>query len=415
MRDWPSYTPVVDALELLWSNSTVRPKTEMEAVKNVYGRVLAEDVASPGDVPGGHLSHMDGFAVRARDLSAASIGNPVRLRLRGEVVLGEEPGFRLGRGEAASVSTGSSLPEGSDSVLMAEDARRVSGLVETETTLKRGENVYRRGTDIRAGDVALRKGTLLKAQDVGLLMLLGLTEARVYTKPRVGLLATGSELTDSATPGPGKIINTHSPMFSLIVRELGCIPQDFGIVPDDSRRLAAALKRAVASCDLVLVMGGTSRGRRDLGETTLRRLRPRALFHGLALDRGRVSGGAVVGGRPVLLVPGPVQAAMNCFLVLGVPLLGRLLGGKDLVERVPVVLSSDWRARERFGDFTKVVYLRIIRGERALVANVLTADTESATLLSQSNGFAQVPPEVKELKRGEELMASLLPGFSDLK
>jgi molybdenum cofactor synthesis domain-containing protein len=272
--------------------------------------------------------------------------------------------------------------------------------------------VYRAGADIKRGELVLSRGRVMKAQDVGMLIQLGMSSVRVYVKPRVGLIATGSELTDSPRPVSGEVAETHAPIFSHILERLGCVPVYVGIVPDDVKKLSGALRTALSMSDIVMMMGGTSMGTRDLAESALSKLRPEAVFHGLRLDRGRVTGGAVVGGKPVLMVPGPIQAATNCLLVLALPLISRLLGGAELVVRLPVRLSGDWEGREPYGGFTKVVYLRVSRQGSILSAEPLVAETNSMLLLTASNAFAIVPQEVTVLKKGQLVEAVLLPGFS---
>jgi len=406
------YVAVADALELLVTRS--RPGAEVESVdpRSAYGRVLAENISARGDVPAGDTSLMDGYAVRAADLVRAHRGTLVWLHISGEARLGDGRGVRLGRGEAVAVSTGSRLPAESDSVLRVEDAIRRGGKVGTAKALAEWENVYRAGADLRKGSLVLPRGRVLRAQDVGMMVQLGVRSVQVYRRPRVGVVVTGSELTDSPRPEPGKMPETHGPVFLHILRELGCEPVHLGVVPDDFRELSKALRTALRSSDIVLMMGGTSMGVHDLGERVIRGLRPEVMFHGLMLDRGRVTGGAVVGGKPVVMVPGPIQAAMNCLLSLVVPLLGRRLGGAELVTRVPVRLTQAWEARERYRSFTKVVYLKVSRHGSKLVGEPMIAETESMSLLTASNAFAVVPQDVADLKRGRVVEAILLPGFS---
>jgi len=414
MRGPRGYIAVAEALEVLGTKSRLRPQVVRVDPQSVYGRVLAKDVVAGRDVPAKDTSLMDGYAVRAAELALAKRGRPVWLNLRGEARLGDTLDARLGCGEAMAVSTGSNLPAGSDSVLKAEDARRRGRKVGATKALDAWQNVYRAGADLRRGDLALPKCKVLKAQDEGMLVQLGVRSVSVYRRPRVGLMATGSELTNASRPVSGKVAETHGPIFSRILGELGCEPVQLGIVPDDARKLSAALTSALRRSDIVLMMGGTSMGIHDVGELAIRKLRPEAIFHGLTLDRGRVTGGAVVDGRPVLMMPGPIQAAMNCFLVLVLPLIGRLLGGAELATKLPVRLSGDWESRERYRSFTKVVYLRVSRKGSSMSAEPMVAETESMSLLTASNAFAIVPQDVAVLKEGVVVEAVLLPGFSSV-
>jgi molybdenum cofactor synthesis domain-containing protein len=406
------YATVTDALEVLETKSRLRPRFERVCSRKAYGRVLAEDVVAREDVPAGDTSLMDGYAVRAADLDSAMRSRPVWLNIRGEARPGETGCVRLRMGEALAVSTGSRLPAGADSVLKTEDARRRGERVVATRALEPWQHVYRAGADIKRGELVLSRGTVIKAQGVGMLIQLRMSSVRVYRKPRVGLIATGSELTDSPRPVSGKVAETHAPIFSRILEGVGCVPVYIGVVPDDVEKLSEALRTALRSSDFVMMMGGTSMGTHDLAESALGRLRPEVAFHGLRLDRGRVTGGAVVGEKPVLLVPGPIQAATNCLLVLALPLIRRLLGGAELVTKLPVRMSGDWEGREPYRGFTKVVYLKVSRRGSILSAQPMVAETESILLLTASNAFAIVPQEVTGLKKGQLVEAVFLPGFS---
>jgi molybdopterin molybdotransferase len=414
MRGPREYVTVTDALEMLKTKSRLRPRFERVRSRVAYGRILAEDIVAREDVPAGHTSLMDGYAVKAADLAPARRGRPVWLNIRGEARPGETMSARLRRGEALAVSTGSRLPAGADSVVKTEDARRRGERVGTTSALEPWQHVYRAGADIRRGELVLSRSRVMKAQDVGMLIQLRMSSVMVYRRPRVGLIATGNELTDSPRPVSGKVAETHAPIFSHILEEVGCVPVYVGVVPDDVKKLSEALRTALRRSDIVMMMGGTSMGSHDLAESALSKLRPEAAFHGLRLDRGRVTGGAVVGGKPVLMVPGPIQAATNCLLVLALSLIRRLLGGAELLTRLPVRLSGDWEGREPYRDFTKVVYLKVSRQGSILSAEPLVAETESMRLLTASNAFAIVPQEVTGLKKGQVVEAVFLPGFSSL-
>jgi molybdopterin molybdotransferase len=178
---------------------------------------------------------------------------------------------------------------------------------------------------------------------------------------------------------------------------------------DDPVALAGALRKALAASDFVVTLGWTSAGKRDHVIGTVSSLGPDVLFHGIKLDRGRVTGIASVGGKPVLMLPGPIQAAMNAFLVLGTPIIQRLSGRRSLGIEVACRMESDWESRKRFSDFKKVVYMKL-KGET--LAEPLSAETESLMLLAAADGYALVPEHVTRLSAGDLVTVRLLPGFS---
>ncbi len=412
MRGPGSYTSVEDALRLVQRKMRVRPSAEEVDVRLAFKRIIAEDVVAREDVPPRPVSHMDGYAVRGEDLARSNSRGWPRLRLRGGAKLGEAPRVALGRNQAFAVSTGSYIPAGADTVVPVEDVRARPGEIAVVRVPKAGDHVYPAGADLRMGTVVLPKGRTLRAQDVGMLMLLGLRQVMVHRRPKVALLATGNELTDSPTPKRGKVWNSHGAIFAHLLQEAGCEVVQLGVVPDDVERIAARLGKAVRKADVVLMIGGTSAGGHDLGEEALERLRPDALVHGLKMDRGRVAGCAVVGGKPVVMMPGPIQGGMNAFLLVGLPLIRRVSGGAGTVMKLTVRLRSGWEARRRFEGFVNVVYLKVTREKGVVVADPMVGETESMSLLTGSNAFAVVPEGVAALKAGEELEALLLPGLS---
>ena len=185
------------------------------------------------------------------------------------------------------------------------------------------------------------------------------------------------------------------------------------IVPDSLKLMNNALKLALRTSDIVLTLGGTSLGERDLVEQTLRRISKKTrLIHGIKMDRGRVAGIAAVRGKPVVMLPGPVQGAMNAFLLLALPMILRMTPGPESRAFVKARLSTGWKARKKFQDFTKVLYVNLERKAEGLQARPVVGQTESISVLTNSNGFVLVPERIRELQAGEEVSVRLLPGFS---
>jgi molybdenum cofactor synthesis domain-containing protein len=266
---------------------------------------------------------------------------------------------------------------------------------------------------VKKGQHLLSSGKPVRAQDVSLLLGLGVRKVVVWRKPKVGVLATGSELTASGRRLSGKVRESHRPMFLRLCEAAGCNAVDLGIAPDEPRALDRSLRRGLALCDFVVTLGGTSAGGRDLVVGTISGMHPEVLFHGIKLDRGRVSGVASVKGKPVLMLPGPIQAAANAFFIIGYPILERLSGRSGAVGGIRCRLAKGWEARQRFADFTKVVYVRLITGDE-MTAEPLSGDTESLKLLADADGFFVVPESVSRLAEGSSVMVRLIPGFSRL-
>ncbi|MDV3244716.1 MAG: molybdopterin molybdotransferase MoeA [Nitrososphaerales archaeon] len=388
------------------------PSEEKVRTKKAFGRVSAADVVCQSDIPPYRTSHMDGFAIRAEDSTGASDARPARFDLVGAAEVGVRTRHRVTEGEAVRVATGSFLPEGTDSVVPKEDARVSAGRLSIRNSVSEGSFVFAAGGDVRKGRVVLQKGATIRAQDVGLLIMLGVQDVRVFKRPRVAILATGNELTNSMRASHRKIRNSHTPVFMHMASALGCEVQDLGIAPDRVGAVFSGISRGIRSADLVLTTGGTSVGKLDLAERAVRKLKPQVLYHGIRMDRGRVAGLATIKGKGVIMMPGPIQGAMNAFLLLGLPMIRKLSGREELGTRIVARLTRRWEARRRFPNFTKVVYLRVLPTKAGAAAEPLIAETESISLLTESNAYAVVPEDVRTLEAGHEVEARLLAGFS---
>ena len=255
-------------------------------------------------------------------------------------------------------------------------------------------------------------GNEIRAQDVGLAVALGIGSLAVFRRPRVAILATGDELTDSMKGGKGKVRNSHVPILARLSEGCGCSVLSLGIAPDVPEEILSRIEDGLDQCDLVLTTGGTSVGTLDLAEDVVASLKPSVLFHGIRMDRGRVAGAAVVKRKPIVMMPGPIQGAVNAFLLLGLPMIRKISGRTDEELLVRARLGGNWEARRRFPNFTKVIYVRLSFGGPGPVAVPLTGETESMTTLTKSNAFVVVPEGTTSLKAGEEVDALLLPGFS---
>src|SRR2546427_5183529 len=409
-----NYTSVSFALETISRLTKSKLSVETVKTKNSYGRTVSNNIVSPINVPDRQRSHMDGYAVAASSLTGASSRSPRVLPLVGGLGFAHHRRRRLSRGQTMGIVTGGELPVGADAVVPVEDARRAGGKIYFLKEVQKGEFCFPVGVDVKKGALVIHGGTAVRAQDIGMLALLGIREVRVFARPRVAIIATGDELVDSFDISDSwKVRESHSPIFENLIRELGGVTSSREIVKDDLDLMSDAVQRALGGSDIVLTLGGTSLGEADLVERTLRRIsRKSRIVHGIKMDRGRVAGIAAVRGKPVVMLPGPVQGAMNAFILLALPLILRIASGADSSAFVRARLSTGWKARKKFQGFTKVLYVRLERKGEGLLARPIVGDTESISVLTDSNGFVVVPERIRELRQGEEVSVRLLPGFS---
>ena len=409
-----NYTSVSLALETISRLTKSKLHVETVKTKNSHGRVVSKNIESPVNVPDKQRSHMDGYAVAASSLTGASSQSPKVLPLVGEQDSAHNRRRRLSRGQTIGIVTGGELPVGADAIVPVEDAKSANGKISFLKEVQKGEFCFPIGVDVKKGAVVIHAGAAVRAQDIGMLALLGIRELRVFARPRVAIIATGNELVDSFNVSdPRKVRESHSPIFENLIRELGGVTSSREIVRDDLNLMSDAVGRALGHSDIVLTLGGTSLGEADLVEQTLHRISKKShIIHGIKMDRGRVAGIASVRGKPIVMLPGPVQGAMNAFVLLALPLILRMTSRRDSSAFVRARLSTSWKARKKFPGFTKVLYVGLERKGKELLARPVVGDTESITVLTDSNGFVVVPERIRELRAGEEVSVRLLPGFS---
>jgi molybdopterin molybdotransferase len=267
--------------------------------------------------------------VSSPDTFGAKETSPAYITLTGEVLMGAAPDFIVRKGESARIPTGGMLPEGADAVVMLEHAQIISDdMIEVLRPVAPNENVIRRGEDIKKGETVLVSGHRLRAQDIGALAGIGVTEIDVCKRPLVSIISTGDEVIPAGSPLlMGQVRDINSYTLAGLIRDCGGIPVKKGIFKDDYAVIKQALQEALQDSDMVLISGGTSAGTKDMAADIINDIgRPGVLFHGVSLKPGKPMIGGVVGGKPVLGLPGHPAAVAICFDLFIRPLLDRLSG-----------------------------------------------------------------------------------------
>lgn len=391
-------------------------------VRDSYKRVLAKSIMSTSDIPAFDSSHMDGYAVKAEDIISASKQTPSVLKLKQdkiELTKKSPLHYLLQKQEAIRITTGAYLPHGANTVVPLEDTQVPDNKNEVYImkALPKGSFVYYRGRDIKKNHQVMKSGRILRPQDIGLLSSLYITKVKVFKRPKIAIISTGSELTSSSRyVKSGKVLDTHSSIISKLVEELGGISFIMGIVPDDVSRIRNKIERAISqSMDLILTQGGSSVGEYDLVEAAIKSItKPKIFFHGVKLDRGRVTGGAIIKGKPIIIMPGPIQGAINAFIIFAKPII-KLLSGQMMEKAITIDarITQEWNARERFPNFTKIVYVHLRMNENGKYeADCVIGETETLTTFTRSNGYVLVNEATTRIKAGEIVKVNLLPGLS---
>jgi molybdopterin molybdotransferase len=299
------------------------------------GRVLAADVAALRTQPPADMSAMDGYAVRAADVSTV----PATLKLVGEVAAGRPFDGEVQTGEAARIFTGGVLPPGADTIVIQENTERDGERVVVKSPSPAGRHIRRAGLDFKQGQVLLPRGRRLTDRDVMLAAAMSHPTVPVHRRPKVAVLATGDELRPpGSTLGPGEIVYSNGYALMALARNEGALVTDIGIVPDRVEATVEAIRKArVSGADVLVTTGGASVGDYDLVQRGLKAEGLELSFWRVALRPGRPMMNGRLGPMHVLGLPGNPVSAYVCAYLFLVPLIRRLSGRSDVV---PVAESA---------------------------------------------------------------------------
>ncbi|MFL1484571.1 gephyrin-like molybdotransferase Glp [Marinobacter sp. LN3S78] len=348
-------TSLDDALDHLMARARTVTETQTLLLHRTLGRVLAEDITVPADVPPADNSAVDGYAVRAADLSANTV-----LPVSARVAAGEAPGV-LEPDTAVRIFTGSEIPAGADSVVMQERTESKDGGIAITAEVETGQNIRRQGQDLSKGAIALSAGTPIRPQEMGLLGSMGIGEVTVLRRLKVAVFSTGDELVEPGRPlQPGQIYNTNRFTLNGLLEAAGCEVTLCETLRDRREATRASLEAAADKADLIITSGGVSVGEEDHVRAVLEEAGELSLWR-LAIKPGKPLAFGTIGGTPVLGLPGNPAAVLVTFLVAGMPYIRRCQGNhryRPLGEPLPAAFPVDkpsirrefLRARKEPGD-----------------------------------------------------------------
>jgi molybdopterin molybdotransferase len=395
--------PLVDAGEaaaLVLDQTPVLPK-ERVAIGDAVGRVLAEDLMAPAELPSFSTSAVDGFALRASDAGAT-------LRVIGESAAGRPFTGRVEPGTAARILTGGVLPDGADTVVMVEDVRLAGESVTVPPGLRAGNNFHRPGADVTAGEVVLRAGAQLGAAELGLVAALGFAEVDVFRRPRVALMSTGDELVEvGRRPGPGQITDSNRWALLAALREAGAEVRVLGIGPDEPAALRGLVVDALGAADVLVTSGGVSVGTHDLVKPLLEslgtvhvgrvKLKPGKPFTFATLPAGKLAFG----------LPGFPVSSLVTFEVFVRPALRKLQGFAKLQRpTLPVRLGYDARATADRTEYQRVMLRR--EGTELIAESTGSQSSSRLTSLAGAHALVRIAPGDEGVAAGTIVEAMIL-------
>jgi molybdopterin molybdotransferase len=389
---------VLDMVELF-------PKTETESssIEESLNRVLAEDIYSDINIPDFSRSTMDGYAIRASSSFGSSESNPAYLDIKGKVKMGEFPNFCIASGEAAEISTGGAIPDGSDSVIMIEHTNMIDDKsIEIYKSLAPGINVIQKGEDVKKFDITLVTGTKIRPQEMGLIAASGKKHIKVFKKPTVSIISTGNEIIPPKnTPQKGQIrdMNTYTLLGQVL--KSGGIPRSYGIIPDNFESLKKVYSRAMEKSDIIIISGGSSMGVKDMTIDVFKSIKnTEILTHGISISPGKPTILAKCGKKQIWGLPGHVASAMIVFKILVQSFLenmGGMLRHNRVVPTIKATLSRNLASSQGRVDYIRV---KLVRKGKVLFAEPIIGKSGLISTMTKSDGLVKIGINKEGLYKG---------------
>ncbi|HEB34482.1 MAG TPA: molybdopterin molybdenumtransferase MoeA [Candidatus Aminicenantes bacterium] len=393
-----------ETLRLVLSNAPILPITE----KNNYeinSDILAQDIRAREDLPLFSNSAMDGFALRSEDTHSV----PVDLKIKGCIKAGDSPGIKVGEGEAVKIMTGAPMPAGADAVVMVEDTEEKERNVQIKKSIKKGENVRIKGEEIKKGQIGLKKGIRLNPASLGFLASMGYEKVKVFGKPKVSVLITGSEL---VKPGlklmPGKKWESNSVVLSSVLAEVNIKPILLGITRDNLLDLERQIQEGLKNSDILLISGGISVGDYDFVQEILLRLGVDKVFWRVAIKPGKPTFFGKKGDKLVFGLPGNPVSVLVTFLEFVRPAILKMMGKRDvLLQEREAILEEKLQKKTDRAYFFKGMFQ-----EKNGVAYVKSAGRQHSHILESFTGancLIFLEKEKNIYEKGERIKIQILP------
>lgn len=383
--------------------------TENLPLRSALGRVLAQDIIAPHNVPDHDNSAMDGYALRSADVAASG---ETRLRIIGTAYAGKPFIGSANPGECVRIMTGAVMPAGCDSVVMQERVQADDGAIRFESAVQRGLNVRPAGDDLRQGQTVFAKGHWVKPADLGLIASLGIGEVRVYRRLRVAFFSSGDELVSIGQPlAAGQIYDSNRYTLYGMLARLGVEIIDMGVVRDDPGLLEQALHDAAACADVILTSGGVSVGEADYMKQLLNQL-GQVVFWKIAMKPGRPLAYGKIGQAHYFGLPGnPVAVMVTFYQFVREALL--VMMGQESPKPLPLLeaeCTGPLKKAPGRTEFQRGVLFPDQEG-RWKVRPIGNQSSGVLSSMSEANCFIVLPQACGNIAAGQTVQVQLLEGF----
>lgn len=400
--------PVSEAVSIVLKHA-IKLNVESVALSDSLGRVLAEDIIADCDLPPFDRAQMDGYAVRAEDVSTP----PARLRIVGEAAAGRGWHHEMKAGEAVRIMTGAPVPVGADAVQQVELTREVdeAQFVEILQSVEAGRSIVRRASEIKIGETVLRAGEDINAAMIATLASFGYGEVKVGCRPRVAIMATGSELVDvDQKPGRDQIRDSNNYTLAAYAKLSGATAERLPLAGDDTEELKRQMAAAAKGSDVLITSGGVSMGVYDFTKAALKEMGAEIFFERVSLRPGKPTVFARLGNTLVFALPGnPVSVAVTFNLFARTAL--RAMQGAKQAELIgeTAVLAHDLKGSIERESYLPAVLRTDAQG--TLLAEPLKWGGSSDFVnFARATALIDVPAGVKTIEADAPVKFVRLPG-----
>ncbi|MBF0226283.1 MAG: molybdopterin molybdotransferase MoeA [Desulfobacterales bacterium] len=380
---------------------------EYISINDCYERIIAEDITSEEDIPDFNRSTVDGFALKASSTFGASESNASYIKVIGNVEMGKPSNLVIGQGESTKIPTGGMLPSGADSVIMVEYTEPVDEFfIEAYKSVAPGQNMIAIGEDLKKGEIILPKGKKIGVQEIGVLAAIGKTSIKVHKKPLIGIISTGDEIVPQGIkPQFGQVRDINTSTLSAMVKEAGCLTISFGVLKDNFDILFDTALKAIESCDMVLLSGGSSVGTRDLTMDVLSALpESKILVHGISISPGKPTILASVKNKALWGLPGHAVSAMVVFEIIVKPFIEYISGIlPQFVEKTifPAYITRNIASTQGRCDFIRV---KIIKQDGDLWVEPVLGKSGLINTIAKADGLIKIDKNTEGIEKGSKVL-----------